>query len=168
MLAGVSRVVMGRAVLMLIVFAASLLADAAWVYLLVGHGAFWRTGQRLPPGGVPAAWPSVVAVVPARDEAAILPQTLPTLLTQEYHGQLTVLLVDDESSDGTADVAAALGRQAGLRRLPVLAGEPTPPGWAGKVRAMAQGFRRAGGAHYILVTDAGIAYAPATLRGPVA
>ena len=168
MLSGVSRVVMCQAVLMLIVFAASLLADAAWVYLLVGHGAFWRTGQRLPPGGVPAAWPSVVAVVPARDEAAILPQTLPTLLTQEYQGQLTVLLVDDESSDGTADVAAALGRQAGLRRLQVLAGEPTPPGWAGKVWAMAQGFRGAGDADYILFTDADIAYAPGTLSALVA
>jgi hopene-associated glycosyltransferase HpnB len=149
------------------VFAASLLADAAWVYLLVGHGAFWRTGQRLPPGGVPAAWPSVVAVVPARDEAAILPQTLPTLLTQEYQGQLTVLLVDDESSDGTADVAAALGRQAGPRRLQVLAGEPTPPGWAGKVWAMAQGFRAAGDADYILFTDADIAYAAGTLSALV-
>ena len=164
---GVSRVVMCQAVLMLIVFAASLLADAAWVYLLVGHGEFWRTGQRLPPGGVPAAWPSVVAVVPARDEAAILPQTLPTLLTQEYQGQLTVLLVDDESSDGTADVAAALGRQAGPRRLQVLAGEPTPPGWAGKVWAMAQGFRAAGDADYILFTDADIAYAPGTLSALV-
>jgi hopene-associated glycosyltransferase HpnB len=164
---GVSRVVMCQAVLMLIVFAASLLADAAWVYLLVGHGAFWRTGQRLPPGGVPAAWPSVVAVVPARDEAAILPQTLPTLLTQEYQGQLTVLLVDDESSDGTADVAAALGRQAGPRRLQVLAGEPTPPGWAGKVWAMAQGFRAAGDADYILFTDADIAYAAGTLSALV-
>jgi len=168
MLSGVSRVVMCQAVLMLIVFAASLLADAAWVYLLVGHGAFWRTGQRLPPGGVPAAWPSVVAVVPARDEAAILPQTLPTLLTQEYQGQLTVLLVDDESSDGTADVAAALGRQAGLRRLQVLAGEPTPPGWAGKVWAMSQGLSAAGDADYILFTDADIAYAPGTLSALVA
>src|SRR5258708_32424989 len=99
MLSGVSRVVMCQAVLMLIVFAASLLADAAWVYLLVGHGAFWRTGQRLPPGGVPAVWPSVGAVVPARDEAAIPPQTLPTPLTQEYQGQLPVLRVEAERSE---------------------------------------------------------------------
>jgi hopene-associated glycosyltransferase HpnB len=151
---------------MLIVLAASLLADAAWVYLLVGHGSFWRTDQRLPPASVPVAWPSVVAVVPARDEAAILPQTLPTLLTQEYQGQLTVLLVDDESSDGTADVAAALGK-TGPGRLQVLAGERTPPGWAGKVWAMAQGLRAAGNADYILFTDADIAYAPGTLSALV-
>jgi hopene-associated glycosyltransferase HpnB len=151
---------------MLIVLAASLLADAAWVYLLVGHGSFWRTDQRLPPASAPVAWPSVVAVVPARDEAAILPQTLPTLLTQEYQGQLTVLLVDDESSDGTADVAAALGK-TGPGRLQVLAGERTPPGWAGKVWAMAQGLRAAGNADYILFTDADIAYAPGTLSALV-
>jgi len=155
---------MCQAVLVLIVLAASLLADAAWVYLLAGHGMFWRTDQRLPPSAVPASWPSVVAVVPARDEAAMLPETLPTLLTQDYPGQLTVLLVDDESTDGTAGVAAAQGKRAGSGRLRVLAGEPTPPGWAGKVWAMTQGLRAAGDADYILFTDADIAYAPGTLR----
>src|SRR5215813_716105 len=157
---------MCQAVLMLIVLAASLLAGAAWMYLLVGHGMFWRTDQRLPAEPVPAAWPSVVAVVPARDEAAILPQTLPTLLTQEYQGQLTVLLVDDESSDGTADIAAALGA-ARPGRLRVIAGQPAPPGWAGKVWAMAQGLRAAGEAEYVLFTDADIAYAPGALSALV-
>ncbi|MGO9295156.1 MAG: glycosyl transferase family 2, partial [Streptosporangiaceae bacterium] len=61
-------------------------AALAWVYLLAGRGGFWRTDQRLPPGPAPAAWPAVAAVVPARDEAAILPQTLPTLLGQDYPG----------------------------------------------------------------------------------
>src|SRR5260370_26805544 len=104
---GASRAVMCQAVLVLIVpIGHTLLARAAWVYLLVGHGMFWRTDQRLPPGGVAGAWPSVVAVVPARDEAAVLPETLPTLLTQDYPGQLTVLLVDDESTDGTAGRSA--------------------------------------------------------------
>src|SRR5260370_33178729 len=114
---GASRAVMCQAVLMLIVLIVlTLLADAAWVYLLVGHGMFWRTDQRLPPGGVAGAWPSVVAVVPARDEAAVLPETLPTLLTQDYPGQLTVLLVDAESTDGTARVPAAHSEHAGLPR----------------------------------------------------
>ena len=74
-----------------ILLAASLLAVAAWIYLFAGHGGFWRTDQRLPktgPGG-PAAWPAVVAIVPARDEAEMLPQTLPTLLNQRYEGELT-------------------------------------------------------------------------------
>ena len=100
---------------MLILVAACVLAAAAWVYLLAGHGGFWRTDVRLPgsPGSPgPQPWPSVVAVVPARDEAAILPETLPTLLAQEYPGAFSVVLVDDASTDGTAAVAAAVSTRA--------------------------------------------------------
>jgi hopene-associated glycosyltransferase HpnB len=96
---------------MVILVAACMVAAAAWVYLLAGHGGFWRTDVRLPgrPGAAgPARWPSVVAVVPARDEAAILPETLPTLLAQYYPGPFSVVLVDDASTDGTAAVAAAV------------------------------------------------------------
>jgi hopene-associated glycosyltransferase HpnB len=94
--------------------AACALAVAAWAYLLVGRGGYWRTDQRLPPAAAaPPRWPSVVAVVPARDEAAILPATLPTLLAQDYLGAFGVILVDDDSSDGTPQIAAALGRAAG-------------------------------------------------------
>jgi hopene-associated glycosyltransferase HpnB len=152
-----------------IAIAASLLADIAWVYLLVAHGGFWRTDQRLPPvGPAPAPWPAIVAVVPARDEAAIVPETLPTLLAQDYDGPFGVVLVDDESSDGTSDVAAALSAElARPGRLRVLAGRPSPAGWAGKVWAMAQGLRAAGDAEYVLFTDADIAYAPGTLSGLV-
>jgi hopene-associated glycosyltransferase HpnB len=155
---------------MLIALAASLLADVAWVYLLVGHGGFWRTGQRLPPPGpAPAPWPAVVAVVPARDEAAMLPRTLPTLLAQDYAGPFSVVLVDDESSDGTGEVAAALSKQQEAQpgRLRVVAGRPSPSGWAGKVWAMAQGLQAAGDAEYVLFTDADIAYAPGTLSALV-
>src|SRR5512142_2241798 len=99
---------------------AALLAAIAWVYLLAGHGGFWRTDQRLPDGDPrwqPDRWPSVVAVVPARDEAAILPVTLPSLLAQDYPGEFAVLLVDDGSTDGTAETAVALGSGAGAARL---------------------------------------------------
>src|SRR6516225_11221681 len=90
-----------------------------WTYLVIGHGGYWRTGQRLPtsPAPAPAAspdrWPDVVAVIPARNEAAMLPAVLPTLLGQDYPGPLTVILVDDCSTDGTAEVAAGLGRDPG-------------------------------------------------------
>jgi hopene-associated glycosyltransferase HpnB len=97
------------------------LAAIAWVYLLVCHGMFWRTDQRLPAslagsrdgleGSV--SWPSVTAVIPARDEAEMLPVSLPTLLSQEYPGELSIMLVDDQSTDGTAEVAAQLGQAAG-------------------------------------------------------
>ena len=155
---------------MLIAIAASLLANVAWAYLLLAHGGFWRTGQRLPPPGpAPVPWPAVMAVVPARDEAAILPETLPTLLAQDYDGPFSVLLVDDESSDGTGEVAAALGMedQACPGRMRVLAGRPAPAGWAGKVWAMAQGLQAGADADYVLFTDADIAYAPGTLAALV-
>lgn len=168
---------MCHAVLMLIAIAASTLAVIAWLYLLAGHGGYWRTDQRLPDLGSDlvsdlATWPAVTVVVPARNEAAVLPETLPTLLAMDYPGSLTVVLVDDESSDGTADVAAGLSRETQLsdggprprHGLRVVPGVPAPPGWAGKVWAMEQGVRAAPDADYVLFTDADIAHAPGTAR----
>ena len=148
---------------------AAVLAAIAWVYLVAAHGGYWRTDQRLPgapgPAGPgPGQWPSVVAVVPARDEAAILPVTLPSLLTQDYPGEFSVVLVDDASTDGTAATAAALGGPGPGGRTPrIVPAGATPPGWAGKVHAMAQGLRAAGECDFVLFTDADISYAPGTL-----
>jgi hopene-associated glycosyltransferase HpnB len=146
-------------------------AAVAWAYLVLGHGRYWLTGERLPrAAGAPVRWPGVAAVIPARNEAGMLPATLPTLMAQDYPGPLTLILVDDCSSDGTAEVANKLGREAGRdgRDLRVVAGAPPPPGWAGKVWAMAQGLRSAGeagsGPEYVLFTDADIAWAPGALR----
>src|SRR5580693_3165808 len=155
---------------------AAAVAALAWAYLLAAHGGYWRTDQRLPPGAhdasrAPARWPSVTAVVPARDEAAILPVTLPSLLAQDYPGEFSVVVVADASTDGTAATAAELAAGTGRRLLVTTAGEP-PPGWAGKVHAMARGLDTAGDCDYVLFTDADIGYAPdvlATLvRGAVA
>src|SRR6516162_7022416 len=95
-------------------------ATVVWAYLVIGHGGYWRTGQRLPSlpasssaAGELARWPDVTAVIPARNEATTLPAVLPTLLGQDYPGALTVILVDDCSTDGTAEVAAGLGRDPG-------------------------------------------------------
>ena len=146
-------------------------AAVAWVYLVAAHGGYWRTSQRLPRvSGEPDAWPDVVAVVPARNEAAMLPVTLPALLGQDYPGVLAVIVVDDGSSDGTGEVAAGIAATAG-RPLRVISGSPPPDGerWAGKVWAMAQGLRAAGPSDYVVFTDADIAWeAPDTLRRLVA
>jgi hopene-associated glycosyltransferase HpnB len=151
-------------------------AAVAWLYLVAAHGGYWRTSQRLPPvSGEPDAWPDVVAVVPARNEAEMLPVTLPALLGQEYPGTLTVIVVDDGSSDGTGEVAAKLGAGS-ARSLQVISGAPSPDGerWAGKVWAMAQGLAAAGSSApeadgYLLFTDADIAWAaPDMLRRLVA
>jgi hopene-associated glycosyltransferase HpnB len=151
----------------LILAAITSLAVVAWLYLLVAHGGYWRTDQRLPSSVTrQSPWPGVVAVVPARNEAAVLPLTLPTLLSQEYPGSFTVVLVDDDSSDGTSAVAAALANDAGAR-LVTVAGRATPDGWAGKVWAMEQGVRAAGEATYLLFTDADIGYAPGTVAALV-
>jgi hopene-associated glycosyltransferase HpnB len=141
-------------------------AAAVWAYLVLGHGGYWRTGQRLPPTIDLGAWPDVVAVIPARNEAAMLPVVLPTLLGQDYPGALTVIVVDDCSTDGTAEVAAAFSPEPGRpgRALRVLAGAPLPPGWAGKVWAMAQGLEAAGDSRYVLFTDADIAWHQGALR----
>ena len=135
-------------------------AAVAWIYLLAGHGGYWRTSEWLPPvAAEPDAWPDVVAVVPARNEAEMLPVTLPALLGQEYPGTLTVIVVDDGSSDGTGEVAARIGARMS-RPLRVIPGAPPPDGerWAGKVWAMAQGLDAAGPARYLLFTDADITW----------
>ena len=154
---------------MLALSIACLAAAVAWVYLVAAHGGFWRTSQRLPRiAAEPRAWPDVVAVVPARNEAAMLPVTLPTLLGQDYPGALTVLVVDDGSTDGTGDAAARIAGSARGHRAPrVIPGVPPPAGerWAGKVWAMAQGLSAAGASDYVLFTDADIAWeTPDTLR----
>ena len=156
------------------------ISAAAWVYLVAAHGGFWLTSQRLPPvdgqGGrrpVPS-WPSVVAVVPARNEAESLPVTLPALLAQDYPGEFRVLVVDDSSDDGTGPIAAELGEKAardGGAPLTVVHGRPRPDEWAGKVWAMAQGLAAATetkAPEYVLFTDADIAWAPSALRDLVA
>ena len=150
-------------------------AAVAWLYLIAGHGGYWRTSEWLPRiAAEPDAWPDVVAVVPARNEAEMLPVTLPALLGQQYPGTLTVIVVDDRSSDGTGEVAARIARTSG-RPLRVIAGTRPPDGerWAGKVWAMAQGLRAAGAFApgmdgYLLFTDADIAWEAHQLRRLVA
>ena len=143
------------------------LSFAAWLYLALAHGRFWLCDQRLdgraPP---PSRWPAVVAVVPARDEAALLPETLASLLDQDYPGELRILLVDDESGDGTADVASRVAKDhAQGARLRVVATPPRPPGWVGKMWAVETGVRAGAGDHaFWLLTDADVAHGPDDLR----
>jgi hopene-associated glycosyltransferase HpnB len=127
----------------LVLAIACLVSATAWLYLVAARGGFWLTSQRLPAGGAPVTWPAVAAVVPARNEAESLPETLPALLAQDYPGEFRVFLVDDNSDDGTGAIAAELGEKAirdGGAPLTVVKGKPRPDGWAGKVWAMAQGL----------------------------
>ncbi|CAL9360346.1 hypothetical protein SUDANB60_00637 [Streptomyces sp. enrichment culture] len=139
---------------------------AAWLWLLLFQGWFWRTDVRLPASRDPDGWPDVCVVVPARDEAAVLPASLPSLLAQDYPGRAEVLLVDDGSTDGTGDLARELARRRGGLPLTVVTpGEP-PSGWTGKLWAVRHGMElaRARDPEYLLLTDADIAHAPDSLR----
>ncbi|NLU73568.1 glycosyltransferase [Streptomyces sp. HNM0575] len=146
---------------------------AAWLWLLVGQARFWRTDIRLPPGRAPETWPAVAVVVPARDEAEVLPLSLPGLLAQEYPGRAEVFLVDDGSTDGTAGLARRLASELPTGGLPLTVtspGEPEP-GWTGKLWALRHGIalaRERTGAGFLLLTDADIAHAPGSLRDLVA
>ncbi|MFS8199867.1 glycosyltransferase [Streptomyces sp. CWNU-52B] len=143
---------------------------AAWLWLLLGQGFFWRTDVRLPPRRDPESWPSVCVVVPARDEAAVLSESLPSLLAQRYPGRAEIFLVDDGSSDGTGELARELGRGHGGLPLTVDSpGEP-PAGWTGKLWAVRHGIglARARAPEFLLLTDADITHAPDSLRELVA
>jgi hopene-associated glycosyltransferase HpnB len=129
------------------------------------------TDEERDPAPEPGAWPPVAVLVPARNEAATLPQTLPALLAQGYPGPWSVVLVDDRSHDGTAAVAQALA--AGDPRLRAMEGAPLPEGWVGKVWALEQARRAAGedsgvAPDLLLLTDADIRHAPGSLARLVA
>ena len=143
---------------------ASLLAAAAlfvWIYLVAARGGFWCAGERESGGAAPRAWPRVVAVIPARDEADGVGETIKSLLLQDYPGPFSIVLVDDESTDGTAGVALLAANATGGRdRLAIVPGVPRPPGWTGKLWAMKQGVERADAMQpeFLLHTDADIVY----------
>jgi len=150
-----------------------LLALAIWLYLLIGRGGFWLTKQDdRDVTADPARWPSVTAVVPARNEADVIARSIAGLLRQDYPGTFRVVLVDDGSDDGTADRALAAAGDNGGERLEVVRGTPVPARWTGKVWAQHQGIRHATSSEerpdYLLLTDADIYHAPDTLRSLIA
>lgn len=140
---------------------------AIWLYLLLFHYGFWRLKERdTAPVVEPAAWPPVVAVVPARNEADVIQISLSSLLAQDYPGEFHVVLVDDQSDDGTGARARALNNS----RLTVLAGTPRPAGWTGKLWAMSQGVEQATTLRpeFLWFTDADIRHSPDNLHRLVA
>ncbi len=134
-----------------------------WLYLLLFHGRFWQAGPVLTPR-TPQSRPDVAIVVPARDEAETIDIVLRSLLAQEYSGTYRVVLIDDNSTDGTGAIARAIADP----RLTVLTGAPRPAGWSGKLWAVSQGLRAAGDAHMYLLTDADIVHRPQHLATLIA
>jgi hopene-associated glycosyltransferase HpnB len=131
-----------------------------WLYLLVARGGFWRVARQF--ASLPANQQlsrKVVAIIPARNEAAVIADTIRSLLLQHFAGSIHVIAIDDGSADGTYDVAVDAAAGIGLStHLTVLRGAPLPPQWSGKVWAMSQGVTAAGALRpdYLLFTDADI------------
>ena len=140
-----------------------LLALAGWAVLALS--GFWTCRERddLAPLSVPASWPEVVAVVPARNEADVIATSLASLAAQDYPGPFRIILVDDNSEDQTGAIARGLGAE----RITVLSGAPLAAGWTGKLWAVHQGIAAAGSGagtpRYLWLTDADIEHAPDTL-----
>ncbi|EHH68283.1 glycosyltransferase [Gluconobacter morbifer] len=150
-------------------YGTALTSFGAWLYLALFHGRFWQKGPILPATPSPVSAPDVAIVVPARDEAESIQPCLTSLLEQDYDGRLSVILVDDNSSDGTGDLARALPDPHG--RLTVLTGKARPPEWSGKLWAVHQGeqeaLTRIGPQGYVLLTDADIMHSPRHLSSLV-
>ena len=145
----------------------ALIPVAIWLYLLAARGQFWMMRERddRDAASQPVRWPSVVAVVPARNEADVVAATVATVLAQDYPGPFRIVLVDDQSSDGTVAAARAL---AGGEILTIVTGATRPSGWTGKLWAVRQGISEAGTPDYYWLTDADIAHTPDNLRRLVA
>jgi len=148
---------------------------AIWAYLLTLRGGFWRSAERLDAASAPAlgrpapAWPAVTAVVPARNEAEVIGESLAALLAQDYPGRFGVVLVDDHSEDGTASVARAAAAGAEAGRFQLLQAAPLPAGWTGKLWALHQGTQAADAqSAFFWFSDADIRQPPDALRRLVA
>jgi hopene-associated glycosyltransferase HpnB len=136
---------------------------AIWIYLLAARGFFWLARERDDRNEPKfhGLWPSIVAVIPARDEADVIARSIGSLLQQDYPGNFRVVLVDDQSADGTSAAASALDNNG---KLQILSGAPRPHGWTGKLWAVKQGIAQASAVDYLWLTDADIAHTPDNLR----
>lgn len=139
------------------VFFPVVISGLVWVWLLAGHGRFWRSGPVLGPAQ-PCRLLTVAVVIPARDEADHIADALRSLLIQDFSGELRIVMVDDNSSDGTGLVAGELAKTD--ERLRIVRGAPLQAGWTGKLWAVSQGLSQPEvvAADYVLLTDADIVH----------
>ncbi|GAB2175728.1 glycosyltransferase [Dongia sp. agr-C8] len=150
-------------------FILSILAVGIWTYLLLFRGFFWREAPQAAPVPALDAWPAVVVVTPARNEADVVGQSMAALLAQDYPGRIHIVLVDDDSTDGTGEAAERAAAKSQTRhRLTVVKNAALAPGWTGKMWAVNRGLseaeRLAPDAKYVLLTDADILHERTSLK----
>ncbi|MEM6413446.1 MAG: glycosyltransferase [Pseudomonadota bacterium] len=159
-------------------YLASALAIVIWTYLLIGRDAYWRASEELPPAYPPKVWPDVSAIIPARDEVETIGAVVKAHAATTYPGKFTISIVNDASSDATADEVLRAAQQSG-RQIELLNAPPLPDGWKGKMNAVATGIQYVHNKQptttsqentnkYFLLTDADIVMGPETLMRLVA
>jgi len=144
---------------------------AIWIYLFVARGNFWQLREDALEPKALGNWPRVVAVVPARNEGATISDALLSLLRQDYPGGFSIIIVDDDSEDGTVAVAQKVANESGAaQRVKIHSAPPLAPGWTGKLWALNEGIELAASQspEFLWFTDADIEHAPDTLRRLVA
>ena len=142
-----------------------------WAYLLLARGGFWRVAIRSATDPPTAPAGRVVVLIPARNEAPTIAAAVRSLARQTFDGVIDLIVIDDGSSDCTAEVALAAARDSGmLERFTSLRATPLPSGWTGKLWALSQGVESAArlGADYLLFTDADILHGPTSVASLVA
>jgi len=138
------------------------LSAVTWIYLILARGAFWHLKSDRADSDAEFSG-CIAAVVPARNEAELIGGAITSLLSQSR--AITVFLVDDESTDGTAEAALRAAEKAGKAgELVVLQSQPLPSGWTGKLWAMHQGIAhaRALNPEWLMLTDADVIHDPET------
>lgn len=152
-----------------IVLTLTFISLITWLFLLLFWGQFWRVNHQLETNKsvIEKPLPKVCVIVPARNEANVIPISLRSLLLQDYTGNFTIFLVDDQSSDGTANFAEGVAYALDKKdKLQIVSSESLPTGWTGKLWAMAQGVEKASELtpDYFLLTDADIEHDLSNLR----
>ena len=156
-----------------IVLTLTFISLITWLFLLLFWGQFWRVNHQLETNKsvIEKPLPTVCIIVPARNEANVIPISLRSLLLQDYTGNFTIFLVDDQSSDGTANFAQGVAYAVDKSdKLQIVSSASLPTGWTGKLWAMAQGVEKASELtpDYFLLTDADIQHDISNLRRLVA
>ena len=149
--------------------AGGVISLAAWIYLLLARGSFWRISK--PTLAIPITRAIIAIVIPARNEADVIARAITSLFRQQIDANLHIILVDDSSTDSTGEVAHQAAASANMSdSLTILNGKSLPAGWSGKVWAQQQGISKALELNpdYLLLTDADIEHAPSNLANLVA
>jgi hopene-associated glycosyltransferase HpnB len=152
-------------------YAVAVIPALIWVYLLIGRGQFWRVAPYRAAVLPANAARRVVVLVPARNEAAVIGAAVGSLARQAFDGLIHLIVIDDGSTDGTAEAALAAARAAGvLPRFELIRGTALPRGWTGKLWALAQGVVAAArlGADYHLLSDADTCHGSTSIASLVA